>query len=566
VFAVLLAVPIACAQSRSTNEAVTFDRDVAPIIFQNCSICHRPGEAGPFPLLNYDDVKSHAKQIADVTRSRFMPPWLPAPGDFRFADERRLRPEQIAMIERWVEQGATFTPGWQLGEPDLVLKAEEPYMLAASGGDQYWNFVLRVPIQKTRWIKAVEIRPANKRLVHHANILVDRVQSARHMEPEPGAGFGGMEISIESEVFDPDSHFLFWKPGSPPVVEPDGLALRLDPGTDLVLNLHLQPSGKAEPIQLLQIQNDRALDIPPGDAHFVVTSDFTLPADVDVLAIYPHAHYLGTELLATATLPDGTLKTLIRIPRWDLKWQGVFRYTVPLSLPKGTTIAMRFVYDNSAGNVANPSVPPKRVTAGNRATDEMSHLWLQVLPKYATADGRDTRQVLMEALARRTLENDPGNFEAHYNLASLLQARGLLHDAIVHYQLAVSLWRNHAVANNALGAALVAVGRPADAVAPLRVAIRSRPDYFDAHYNLGLALHALKDLNGTIEQLAEAVRISANDASAHANLGAALAEAGRTREAQVQLETALQIDPNHELARENLAMLKQQPKNHSSPR
>jgi len=595
VFAVLLVVPIACAQSRSTNEAVTFDRDVAPIIFQNCSMCHRPGEAGPFPLLNYRDVKSHAKQIADVTRSRFMPPWLPAPGDFRFADERRLRPEQIAMIERWVEQGAregnardlpavpTFTSGWQLGEPDLVLKAEEPYMLAASGGDQYWNFVLRVPIQKTRWVKAVEIRPANKRLVHHANILVDRVQSARHMEPEPGAGFGGMEISIESEVFDPDSHFLFWKPGSPPVVEPDGLALRLDPETDLVLNLHLQPSGKAEPIQpsvglyftdkpatlfpmLLQIQNDRALDIPPGDSHFVVTSDFTLPADVDVLAIYPHAHYLGTELLATATLPDGTLKTLIRIPRWDLKWQGVFRYTVPLSLPKGTTIAMRFVYDNSAGNVANPSVPPKRVTAGNRATDEMSHLWLQVLPKYATADGRDTRQVLMEALARRTLENDPGNFEAHYNLASLLQAQGLLHDAIVHYQLAVSLWRNHAVANNALGAALVAVGRPADAVAPLRVAIRSRPDYFDAHYNLGLALHALKDLNGTIEQLAEAVRISANDASAHANLGAALAEAGRTREAQVQLETALQIDPNHELARENLAMLKQQPKNHSSPR
>jgi Tfp pilus assembly protein PilF len=591
-FLVLLVVPIACVHSRSTNEAVTFNRDVAPIIFQHCSTCHRPGEAGPFPLLNYRDVKSHAKQIADVTRSHFMPPWLPAPGDFRFADERRLRPEQIAIVERWVEQGAiegdardlppapAFTPGWQLGEPDLVLKAEDPYMLPASGGDQYWNFVLRVPIQKTRWVKAVEIRPANKRLVHHANILVDRVQSARHMEPRPGAGFGGMEISIESEVFDPDSHFIFWKPGSPPYVEPNGLALRLDPGTDLVLNLHLQPSGKAEAIQpsvglyftdkpatlfpmLLQIQNDRALDIPPGDSHFVVTSDFTLPADVDVLAIYPHAHYLGTELLATATLPDGTLKTLIRIPHWDLKWQGVFRYTEPLTLPQGTTIAMRFVYDNSTGNVANPSVPPKRVTAGNRATDEMAHLWLQVLPKHATENSRDTRQVLMEALARRTLKNDPANFEAHYNLASLLQAQGLMHDAIAHYQMAVTLWPTHAVANNALGAALIAAGRPADALAPLRAAIRSRRDYFDAHYNLALALHSLKDLNGTIEQLAEAVRISANDASAYANLGAALAEAGRPREAEVQLEKALQIDPNHELARENLAMLKQQHKNHA---
>jgi Tfp pilus assembly protein PilF len=297
-----------------------------------------------------------------------------------------------------------------------------------------------------------------------------------------------------------------------------------------------------------------------------VTSDFTLPADVDVLAIYPHAHYLGTELLATATLPDGTRKTLIRIPHWDLKWQGVFRYTEPVTLPKGTTVAMQFVYDNSANNVANPSVPPKRVTAGNRSTDEMSHLWLQVLPKHATENGRDTRAVLMEALARRTLENDPANFEAHYNLASLLQAQGLVQDAIAHYRTAVTLWPTHAVANNALGAALVAVGRPTEAVAPLRVAIRSRPDYFDAHYNLALALHSLNDLNGTIQQLAEAVRISANDASAHANLGAALAEAGRTREAQVQLEKALQIDPNHELARENLANLRQQQKTHASPR
>jgi Flp pilus assembly protein TadD len=221
---------------------------------------------------------------------------------------------------------------------------------------------------------------------------------------------------------------------------------------------------------------------------------------------------------------------------------------------------MRFVYDNSADNVANPSVPPTRVTAGNRATDEMSHLWLQVLPKHATENSRDTRQVLMEALARRTLENDPANFEAQYNLASVLQAQGLVHDAIVHYQTAVTLWPTHAVANTALGAALIAVGRPTDAVAPLRVAIRSRPDYFDAHYNLALALHALNDLHGTIAQLAEAVRISANDASAHANLGAVLVEAGRTREARVQLEKALQLDPNHELARENLAILNQQQK------
>jgi Flp pilus assembly protein TadD len=586
--AVLMAC-VACTHSKTSEEILTFDRDVAPIIFQSCSVCHRPGDAGAFPLLTYRDVKNHARQIADVTRSGFMPPWLPAPGDFTFADERRLTPEQIAVIQKWVEHGAkegeardlpvvpTFTPGWQLGEPDLVLKAEKPYMLPASGSDQYWNFVLRVPIDKTRWVKAVEIRPADKRLVHHANMLVDRGQSARLLEAERGAGFGGMEISLESEAFDPDSHFLFWKPGSFPNVEPDGLALRLDPGTDLLLNLHLQPSGKVESIQpsvglyftdkaatrfpmLLQLQNDRALDIPAGNDHFVVTTDFTLPVDVAVLAIYPHAHYLGTDLLATAALPDGTLKTLIHIPHWDPAWQGVFRYADPVPLPKGTTIAMRYVYDNSSKNAANPSVPPKRVTAGNRATDEMSHLWLQVLPRHSTEADRDSRQLLMEALARRTLADDPADVEAHYNLASLLQAQGLVHEAIEHYKLAVKLRPDHAVANNALGAALVAVGRPADALGPLRVAISTRPGYFDAHYNLALALYALKDVNGTIEQLTEAVRISPNDSSAHANLGAALAEAGRVREARSQLERALEIDPHHKLARENLANLKQRQK------
>ncbi|HVZ17459.1 MAG TPA: tetratricopeptide repeat protein [Terriglobales bacterium] len=575
--------------AQDPKETATFNRDVAPIIFQNCSVCHRPGEAGPFPLLNYHDVKSHAKQIVDVTRSHFMPPWLPAPGDFNFADERRLTPGQIATIQKWFEQGAKegdprdlpptpkFTPGWQLGEPDLILKAAKPYILSASGSDQYWNFVMPVPIGKTRWVKAVEIRPADKRLVHHANMLVDRMQSARHMESDPGAGFGGMEISLESEAFDPDSHFLFWKPGSLPYVEPDGLALRLDPGTDLVLNLHLQPSGKPEPIQpsvglyftdkpatkfpmLLQIQNDHALDIPPGDSNFVVTSDFTLPVDVDVLAIYPHAHYLGTDLLATATLPDGTRKTLLHIPHWDLKWQGIFRYAEPVTLPKGTVIAMRYVYDNSEDNVANPSVPPKRVTAGNRATDEMAHLWLQVLPKHPMEDNRDARRLLMEALARRSLQNDPADFEAHYNLGSMLQAEGFVHEAIEHYELAVKLRPDHAVANNALGAALVAIGRSADAIAPLQAAISKRPDYFDAHYNLALALHVLGDLNGVINQLTEATRISPNDASAHANLGAVLAEAGRYTEAKAQLEEALRIDPQQEMARENLALLKQQQK------
>jgi hypothetical protein len=180
----------------------------------------------------------------------------------------------------------------------------------------------------------------------HANLLVDRTQSQRHEEKSPGSGFTGMELQVESEAFDPDGHFLFWKPGSSPIVEPPGLALRLDPGNDLVLKTHLQPSGKPESVQptigiyftnwpatkfplLLQLENDRALDIPPGERDFLVSDQFTLPEDVDLLAIYPHAHYLCRDMLALARFSDGTEKTLIHIPRWDLNWQAVFRLAQP---------------------------------------------------------------------------------------------------------------------------------------------------------------------------------------------------------------------------------------------
>jgi hypothetical protein len=247
-------------QSLATNPPVTFNRDIAPIFYRSCANCHRPGEAAPFSLLTYKDAKSHARQIAAVTQSRFMPPWLPEPGDFKFADELRLSDQQIALITNWVDGGAIegeasdlppkpeFVEGWQIGKPDLVIKAEKPYFLPAKGTDQYWNFIFRKPVNQTRWLKAMEIRPGDKRLVHHANVLVDRTQSARLQESSPGAGFGGMEIKIESEGFDPDSHFLFWKPGTVPYIEPEGMALRLDANADLVLNIHLQPSGKPESI------------------------------------------------------------------------------------------------------------------------------------------------------------------------------------------------------------------------------------------------------------------------------------------------------------------------------
>ncbi len=465
-----------------------------------------------------------------------------------------------------------FTQDWRLGTPDLILTAQKPLILPPEGTDTYWNFIFRLPIEQTRWMKAIEIHPGDKRYVHHANILVDRAASSRQREAEPGAGFGGMEIRIESQVFDPDSHLLFWKPGTVPYLEPDGMALRLDKGTDLILNTHMQPSGKPEVIQpsiglyftpqpatkfpmLLQLENDVKLDIPAGQKDFLVSDQFTLPVDVYLLAIYPHAHYLGKDIQASATLPDGSNEALIHIPLWNLNWQAVYRYAEPVFLPKGTTVALRYVYDNSVDNPLNPNHPPVRVKAGNRSSDEMCHLWLQVLPiHYDTAQG-DPRRLLQEALARHNIEKDPADFEAHYNLAAMLQAANKLDDAMREYELALRLRPNDAAANNAMGAALLASGQPGKAVAYLSQALKTHADYFPAHYNLGNALAAQEDFAGATEQFRLALQLQPDDADAEANLGSALAEMGRFSEAKSHFEHALQLNPNHTLAKENLEEL-----------
>ena len=229
--AVLLAIPAAA-------QTPTFAHDITPIVYRSCAPCHRPGEAGPFSLITYDDVKKHASQIVDVTRRRYMPPWLPERGKGDFQDELRLTADQIQTIANWVAAGAPegnpaqipppphFTEGWQLGPPDLILQAPQAFSLPASGTDIYWNFIFTANIPKRRWVRAIEIRPGNARLIHHANLYVDRAHSARAQEIAPGKGFPGMDPIIERTVFEPDDgHFLYWKPGGIPYSEPRGAFL-----------------------------------------------------------------------------------------------------------------------------------------------------------------------------------------------------------------------------------------------------------------------------------------------------------------------------------------------------
>lgn len=347
------------------------------------------------------------------------------------------------------------------------------------------------------------------------------------------------------------------------------MALRLDPGDDLVLNTHLQPSGKPETLEpslglyftdrpatkfpiLLELQNDLALDIPAGAAHFPVNDEFTITADVDLLAIYPHAHYLGKELRASASLPDGTSHTLISIPRWDLNWQAVFYYAEPVFLPKGTVVSMQYLYDNSEANPANPFHPPQRVQGGNRTRDEMAHLWLQVLPRGTAEQQEEARRSLQEALARHDIAQNPRDFAAQYNLAAMLQARGELSEALPHYRAAVQLRPQDAIANNALGGALLAMGNPSEALPPLESVTALEPGYFPAHYNLGNAYASLGRLPEAIREFEIAARLEPSDSMAEANWGAALAEAGELSAAAEHFKKAVQLDPRNAIARENL--------------
>jgi Flp pilus assembly protein TadD len=607
--AILLAAPVFA-------EPVTFTKDIAPIVFQSCAPCHRPGEAAPFPLLTYEDVKRHATQIAAVTKRRYMPPWPPELGYGDFEGARRLSDGQIARITRWVESGAPegnpadlppeprFPEGWRLGPPDLVVRISRAFNLPAGGGDVFRNFVAPIELSETRYVRAIELQPGNKRIVHHANVVLDRARSLRRREGEDGQpGFPGMDVITESgEGFEPDSHFLFWKPGSPALETPADMAWRLDPGDDLIVNLHLQPSGKPETVQpmlglyfakeaprrfpmLLQLEHDGAIDIPPGARDFSVTDQLTLPVDCDVLAIYPHAHYVGKRVEAWAIMPGGSRRWLIRIDDWNINWQAVYTYREPVRLPAGTTVHMRITYDNSAENPRNPHHPPKRVRAGDRSEDEMGHVWLQVLPH---ADGqRDPRVPLEEALMRRRLEKYPSDFVANFNLGGLLEMNGNEREALAYFEKALEARPDSATARNNLAVSLMLAGRLDDAVDQLRTTLAQEPGYAKARYNLARALEAqgdvaaaaaaflacVKDNPGDAEarvhlsglyirqkryddalpQLREAARLKPDDADIATNLGTVLAIRGDIEGAIAAYERALKIDPNHKTARENLA-------------
>jgi hypothetical protein len=391
----------AAAPTGAAPGTVSFSEHIAPIVFSRCTSCHRPGEAGPFPLLGYKDVRKRGKLIQKVTEQRSMPPWHPAPGHGEFVNERRLSDAQVALIRRWVETGMPegdparlpplpkFTPGWQLGTPDLVVSMPKAYDVPATGRDIYRNFVLPLNLTEDKWVTAIELRPAARSVVHHVLFFYDggkaRQRDGQGGQPGfsgSGAGFGrGGGGSLGG-----------WAAGGVPEHLPGGLAMKLPKGSDLILQTHFHPSGKVEHEKttvglyfakkkpertLLSLQAPplfgvmSGISIPAGNKEYKVRGTFKAPVDMELVSVGGHAHYICTTMKAKATLPDGSTQPLFYIPKWEFNWQSTYMYKDAVRLPRGAVIDVELTYDNSEGNTANPFNPPRRISWGPASTDEM---------------------------------------------------------------------------------------------------------------------------------------------------------------------------------------------------
>lgn len=534
--------------------AVVFSREIAPILFTHCAPCHRPDQAAPFPLLSYRDAQKHARELVEVTQSGYMPPWLPAFGFGHFANDRRLTVEEKGLIQQWVAEGAkegnpqdtppppNWPEGWLLGKPDLVVQMPREYRLAPDGEDVYRNFVLPVDIQRDRYVRAFEFLPQNQRVVHHAFIRVSPNHTARRIDRDvESPGFDGMEIPAET----PPGQFLTWQPGKIPAPGPTGLPWKLPAGSDLVLQVHMNKTGKPETLRssvglyFTDVPPTKscfkmelcslAIDLPAGNSNVVVTDSFALPCDVDVLSILPHAHFLAREMKGWATLPDGSKEWLLWIPKWDFRWQGDYRYSTPVHLPGGTVLHMEFTYDNSEQNPRNPHHPPKRVTYGAQTSDEMAELWFQFLPRseadIAVLEEANQRHLwrIIRDRAAHLLTVDPNNALAHVEMGKYLLTQKKSRPAEREFQRAIEL----------------------------------RSDIDDAHFQLGMLLRFEGKNIEARRELQTAIRLNPENSKAFGHLGFVMAEMGELVEAERCFRKTLDLDPGDTLAANALTELLQ---------
>lgn len=580
---VLLLAVVGAACSGGTDPAATWSGGIAHIVHRSCTPCHREGQPVPFVLRSFEDVARRAPMVGRVVASGYMPPWLPTHGDFE--GDRRLQPQEVEAIQRWVAAGAprhpasgplpepqppVFASGWQLGaqlgEPHAVVELAEAFVVPAEGPDLVRNFVIELDPalyagRALRFVEGFELQPGSA-AVHHAVVAVDRSRSCRQrdaLDAEPG--FAGMDLSGAEA---PDGHFLAWTPGKQPRRAPAGQAFRIHGGSDLVLQLHLVPTGKTERVQPrialwftdvptsvefapLVLYDDR-IEVPAGAHDVVVQDHLVVPADLRIHAIYPHAHRIGSWMDATLVLPDGTRKLLYRIDHWDFDWQDDHRFREPVRVAAGTRIEARWAFDNRSSNPSNPYAPPRTIRFGPSSDDEMATLSLTVEPA-----GPMARLQLFEAVHRRDLEKRPRDALVWTKLGSVLrQQQQRLDEAVAALEQALAIDADLALALHELGICREMQGDMAAAEQLQRAALAADGSLALARVQLGTLLGRRGEHAAAITAFEQALPALPFLPLLHANLGLACLADGRLDRAESAFRRTLELEPRHFGARFHL--------------
>jgi peroxiredoxin len=413
--------PLFVEKNAKKDGKVTYYRDVAPILQNNCQSCHRPGEVGPFSLTTYKQAVNWASDIKDYTKSRQMPPWKITEG-VAFHNERKLTEKEIETLAAWLDGGTPegdpkdapkpkkFGDGWMLGKPDLILQPKDDFVVGPGGADVFRCFVLPTELTEDKYVVAIEVKPSNPRVVHHTLNFVDTSGQGRKLEEQSqekekgktekdydrGPGYS-MSMGVG---FLPRAGLGGWAPGQLAHQMPDGYGWLLPKESDVVVQVHYHRDGRVEkdrtqiglyfakktdgmkPFKAGVIPG-RLIAIPKDDAHFKVTGSIQVVQDCTLHTIMPHMHLIGREIKVTLKPADGgDAKTLLNIKDWDYNWQETYFLKDPLQLRTGDVLEVEAIYDNSAKNPNNPNNPPKLVTFGEQTTNEMCFVFLG-----ATSDG-----------------------------------------------------------------------------------------------------------------------------------------------------------------------------------
>jgi hypothetical protein len=383
----------------------TFTRDVAPILYARCVRCHRPGEIGPMALTTYKQARPYAKAIRDEILARTMPPWKADPQFGQFANDDRLTEAEVATLVRWVEGGATegpaaalpplprFVDGWNIGKPDLEIALPQPVAVPRSGTLDNQYFTVPTGLTEDRWVSAIEIRPGNRRVLHHATVFL--VGGGGDDGP-PGvpcrdAKWAEQVIARARErarrggLFARE-YLYSWTPGSSPFAAPPGGARRIPAGAQIVFEMHYAPNGQATEDRTrigLVFQRapvvarvrtvtvtQQALEIPPGEPNYAASACYYFARPEQLLALKPHMHLRGRDMRFTVAWPDGRREVVLFVPRWDFDWQLTYVLRKPLALEPGARVEIEAHFDNSAKNPRNPD-PTRTVVWDELSTGEM---------------------------------------------------------------------------------------------------------------------------------------------------------------------------------------------------